>query len=180
MRLYLIRHPRPLVGAGICYGSTDLAVDGHEVERVSGALRQTLPANAALYSSPLQRCATLARRLGYQDCQLDPRLQEIDFGAWEMRAWDDIPRAEIDAWAADPVHYHPGGGDSVLHMTARVAHFLTDLVERGSANAVVVCHAGTIRLLTALQGGAAVAQAAHQAATTPHNIGYGATITLEF
>jgi alpha-ribazole phosphatase len=43
---------------------------------------------------------------------------------------------------------------------------------------LVVCHAGTIRLLTALHGGAPLEQAALQAAQTPHRIGYGQLVVL--
>ena len=45
--------------------------------------------------------------------RFDARLAELDFGHWEMQSWDGIPRAEVDAWAADVAHYRPGGGESV-------------------------------------------------------------------
>ena len=117
-------------------------------------------------------------RLSRAAPRIDPRLVEMDFGSWEMRRWDDIARAEIDAWAADLVHYRPGGGDSVLRMAQRVAGFYADL-QRQQADAIVVCHAGTIRLLAACHAGLAPADAALQAARTPHAIAYGAALTLE-
>ena len=46
--------------------------------------------------------------------RLDARLVELDFGSWEMHHWDTIPRAQIDAWAADVALYRPGDGESVL------------------------------------------------------------------
>ena len=177
MRLILLRHPKPQVAAGVCYGSTDLAIAPGELERVLAELSD-LPNQATVYSSPLRRCAELARRLPCAAPRFDPRLVEMDFGDWEMRRWDDIARAEIDAWAADLVHYRPGGGDSVLHMAQRVAGFYADL-QRQQADAIVVCHAGTIRLLAACHAGLAPADAALQAARTPHAIGYGAALTLE-
>ena len=180
MRVFLVRHPRPSVAAGICYGSTDVAVDEHELARVAAAVRQTAPAAGALFSSPLARCAALARRLEQAPCQLDPRLAELHFGAWEMCAWDDIPRADIDAWAADPVHYRPGGGESVLQMAARVQAFRIDLMRQACCAAVLVCHAGTIRLMTALHHGSSLEASAHQAAATPHKIGYGDIVALDF
>ena len=153
MRLILVRHPQPLVAAGVCYGSTDLDIAPGQLEHTLAALAPQLPANVPLYSSPLRRCAGLAARLSAAPIY-DARLLEMDFGDWEMRPWDDIPRADIDAWAADMVHYQPGGGDSVLRMAARIADFYADLQRQlgedgmdGSGQAVVICHAGAMRLL---------------------------------
>jgi alpha-ribazole phosphatase len=182
MKLILVRHPQPEVAAGICYGSTDLAVSAQQREAVLHALLATLPATDALYSSPLRRCADLATQLHAQrpECtlSLDPRLVEMDFGAWEMRAWDDIPRRQIDDWAADLIHYRPGGGETVLAMTTRVADFYS-AIQRQRRDAVVICHAGTIRLMAALHAGLPPAEAALQAALTPLSIAYGTSLILE-
>lgn len=149
MRLYLVRHPPPLVAPGICYGSTDLAVAPQETGDAAARLRPLLPAGAAVLSSPLRRCATLAAALNGDAVDYDGRLAEMHFGTWEMRSWDRIARAEIDAWCADPLGYRPGGGESVLEMALRVTAFRTELAARGLAHAVVICHAGTIRMLQA-------------------------------
>jgi alpha-ribazole phosphatase len=185
MKLILVRHPQPEVAAGICYGSTDLAVSPQQREAVLHALHAllaTLPATVALYSSPLRRCADLASQLHAQrpECTLafDPRLVEMDFGAWEMRAWDDIPRQQIDDWAADLINYRPGGGENVLTMTARVADFY-GTIQRQRHDAVVICHAGTIRLMAALHDGLPPPEAALQAARAPLSIAYGASLILE-
>lgn len=178
MRLILVRHPQPLVASGLCYGSTDLAVAPEEMTNAVTALSASLPTGLPLFSSPLRRCAQLARRLPGISLDFDARLAEIDFGAWEMRAWDAIARDEIDAWAADLVHYHPGGGESVLQMATRIAAFYAELRLRHRA-AIVVCHAGTMRLLAACHAGLVPAEMALQAAATPHRIGYGATLILD-
>lgn len=178
MQLILVRHPQPQVAAGTCYGSTDLAVDAEELARVRDRLVAQLPPGAPLFSSPLLRCADLARSLPTASLTLDARLVELDFGAWEMRAWDDIARAEVDAWAADVVHYRPGGGENLLAAARRVAAFYAHLRDLALPCAVVICHAGTIRLLLARQRGLPPVEMARQAAATPHQIGYGEVITL--
>ncbi len=178
MRLILVRHPRPLVAAGLCYGSTDLAVAPDELARAHAALTATLPSDLPVFSSPLERCAGLARRLAGAAARFDPRLVEMDFGRWEMRAWDDIPRAEVDDWAADLAGYRPGGGETVLEVAARVSAFHADLERAGTASAIVLCHAGTMRLLAACHAGMAPPDMARHAAATPHAIAYGASITL--
>lgn len=178
MRITLIRHPQPLVAAGVCYGGTDLQVGQEQIDRVLAALAGALPADASLYSSPLRRCAELAKRLATIPPKYDARLAEMHFGAWEMQRWDDLPRAEIDAWAAAPAHYHPGGGESVLQMATRVASFYASLRADSPTDAIVVCHAGTIRLLMACHAGLAPAGMALRAASTPHSIAYGERIVL--
>jgi alpha-ribazole phosphatase len=171
MKLILVRHPQPLVAPGVCYGSTDLAIAPGQLEHALAALQ--LPAGLPIYSSPLRRCADLAARLG-DNIIYDARLAEMHFGDWEMQPWDAIPRAAIDAWAADMVHYRPGGGESVLQMAERIAAFYDEL----NTDAIIICHAGSMRLLTARHAGLAPAEMALQAAQTGHQIPYGSTLTL--
>lgn len=183
MRLYLVRHPKPLIAPGICYGQTDVAVSAQERVLVSPALIAALPKNVAVYSSPLARCRELAfdlaAALDSGQPILDPRVEEMDFGAWEMRAWDEIPRLEIDAWAGDLTGYRPGNGENVLEVTRRVRAFHDELLRSGRDCAIVICHAGTIRLLLACQRYLTAADTALHAARTPHQIAYGAVMLLD-
>lgn len=184
MRLILIRHPAPQVTDGTCYGRSDVAVAPHEMSRVRASLLATLPAGVPLYASPLRRCADLATLLA-QDLpatalHLDTRLAEMDFGTWEMRPWHAIARAEIDAWAADVAYYRPGGGENVVAMAARVDAFLGELLREQHETAVIICHAGTIRLLSALQTGLSLEDTALLAARSAHKIAYGAALSLDF
>ncbi len=178
MRLILVRHPQPRVAPGICYGSTDLAVAGQATARVLATLSATLPTDAPIFSSPLRRCAELAGKLAGTSLTFDARLVEMNFGRWEMCRWDAIARAEIDAWANDVATYHPGGGESVLRMAERVAAFYRDIGQLQHDCAIVVCHAGTIRLLAACHAGLSPADMALHAASTPHQIGYGEALIL--
>jgi len=179
MRIYLVRHPRPEVPAGHCYGRSDLAANEADVARVLAALASRgLPGAMPVYASPLARSAVLAQRLSPAPA-FDARLAEMDFGAWEMRSWDDIPRSEIDAWSADLLHYRPGGGESVMDVAARVAGFDADIRREGHAQALVICHAGTMRLMHSLHLGGTLVDAALRAAQAPHRIGYGEVMMLE-
>ena len=184
MKLILVRHPAPEVASGICYGSSDVAVAPHILAAARAGLRASLPANIPLYTSPLSRCTALASTLAHdlQASQFthDARLMEMDFGDWELRAWQDIERGEIDAWAMDLAHYRPGGGENVLAMASRIASFLDELLREQHAAVIIICHAGTIRLLSALQAGLPLAQTALLAASSAHKIAYGAVVTLDF
>jgi len=180
VKLHLVRHPQPAVAPGLCYGATDVDVVQEELDRVHAMLNGSrLPACLPVHTSPLKRCVRLARRLAGENLRMDARLAEMDFGAWEMRAWSVIPRQEVDAWAADLLHYRPGGAESVLDVARRVAGFVDALRKDAVDEALVICHAGTIRLLSSMRPGRTLEQAALEAAATPHRIGYGDILTLE-
>ena len=179
VRLYLIRHPAPLVAPGTCYGRSDVAAAALAPAALA-QLRASLPHDAPLYSSPLRRCAEFARALDLGVPILDARLAELDFGDWEMRRWDDIARADIDAWAADIAFHRPGGGECVADMARRVTAFCDALAQEPHNAAIVVCHAGTMRLMAACAQGLSPASMARAAAANAHAIAYGALLTLDF
>jgi alpha-ribazole phosphatase len=131
MRLFLIRHPPPAVAPGICYGATDLPL-AEDPARYAAALRPLLPPAAPLFSSPLQRCRRLAEAL-HPAPIVDERLRELDFGDWEMQPWESLERSLLDAWAQDPLHFRPPGGEAVAALRARVADFLAELARRGGS-----------------------------------------------
>ena len=143
MILHLIRHPKPVIEPGICYGRLDIAAENDAA--AIAHLRATLPPELPLWSSPLQRCRHLAEALHRQP-GFDERLVEMNFGDWEGRPWDSIPRAEIDAWAADVAGYAPPGGESPLLLQQRALNFVAGIAVPA---AVIVTHAGVIRTLLA-------------------------------
>ncbi|RQO35925.1 phosphoglycerate mutase [Herminiimonas sp. KBW02] len=183
MHLYLVRHPRPIVAANTCYGSTDLAVAAEELASAHASLLPVLPKNAKVFSSPLRRCMdlseSLAQTLGCAKPTYDERLAEMHFGDWEMRTWDDIPRTAIDAWSQDMVDYQPGGGESVMQVAHRVRAFRDELTELQVDHAIVICHAGIIRLLAACEHGLSVPEMALYAAQKPHKIRYGELLVVD-
>lgn len=146
MRLFLIRHPPPQVAAGVCYGSTDLPL-AEDAAACAARVRPLLPAAAPVFASPLQRCRRLAEAL-HAAPRYDARLRELDFGRWEMRAWRDVARAEVDAWAADPLGYDAHGGESVAALHRRVVACVREIAAR-HAEAVLVTHAGPMKAIAA-------------------------------
>jgi alpha-ribazole phosphatase len=184
MRLFLIRHCKPLVAPGVCYGGgSDPPVVPEAQARLASQLAKKLPKGTPIFSSPLQRCAglaySLASLLRSGPVVFDSRLAEMHFGTWEMQSWDAIPLVNVDAWANDLVSYRPGGGESVMQVAERVHAFYESMRRRRDDNTIVVCHAGTIRLLLQCQRKLAIAAIAQLAAQTPHEIGYGEFIVLD-
>lgn len=154
MRIHLVRHPKPAVAAGICYGQTDLGL-AESAAAAALRLRGVLPPNGRVISSPLQRCRALAEALS-TSVETDQRLLEINFGDWEGLAWDAIPRHQLDAWAAAPFDHVPPGGESAAVMAARVIAFAADLVataakpaDRAATEWILVAHQGPLRVLLA-------------------------------
>jgi alpha-ribazole phosphatase len=144
--LILIRHTRPEVADGIGYGSTDLpAAPGFEAQVAHHIARFTTADR--IVSSPLRRCLPLAEflaeRLG-APLTLDTRWREMDFGAWEGRAWETIARSDLDAWAADLLQARPHGGESVAMLSARTGEAISACRATGGRT-LVVTHAGPMR-----------------------------------
>lgn len=183
MRLHLVRHPKTPLAADICYGSSDILVEPEALLAAAARLGATLPRRVPIIASPLRRCAdfadVLAPLLEAPAVTHDQRLKEMDFGAWEMRSWNDIPRREIDAWVADLANHRPGGAESVLEAATRIYDWRQDLQRRDDYELIVVCHAGTIRLLLAAQSGLSLSEAAIKAAEAPHAISYGEVVVLD-
>jgi alpha-ribazole phosphatase len=142
VQVFLIRHPRPQVAAGVCYGQTDLPAI--EVTQTAALLLAQLPADLPVISSPLQRCRVLAEAL-HPAPRLLAGLMEMHFGEWEGKRWDDIGAAALDAWAADLLHHAPPGGESAAMLQARSVACLNTLAAEGLSACAVVTHAGVMR-----------------------------------
>ena len=145
MDLVLIRHPKTVVPNGVCYGSTDVEPDPQRLASDAARIAPMLPADARIICSPQKRAAQLAARFGA--AQTDARLVEMDFGAWEMRRWDELPRAEIDAWADDMLGYHPPEGEALGSVAARVIEWWEQ--QPKDRTIVAVAHGGPWRVLAA-------------------------------
>lgn len=146
MPLILLRHTRPAVAPGLCYGRSEIDL-ADDFEPALAAILRDLPPLAQVTTSPLGRCRRLAERIAAArglPLAEDPRLAEIDFGAWEGRPWRDLPRPELDAWAADFHHARPHGGETIAELAVRVAAALAELDADGPA-VLWVSHAGVAR-----------------------------------
>ena len=69
--------------------------------------------------------------------------------------------------------------DSVAAMALRVHGFYADLMQAPHPGCVVVCHAGTMRLMHSLHLGGTLVDDALRAAQAPHRIDYGEVMMLE-
>jgi alpha-ribazole phosphatase len=141
------RHPKPRGVEGLCVGQLDVTVDRRKSKRLAHRIRawsRRRGAPCVVLTSPSSRGADVGRwlsRWGWQH-EIDERLLELDFGAWQGRAWPAIGREQIDAWCGNFAEYRPGGGESTAALLDRCRSFLA---EARSARAVcIVGHAGWI------------------------------------
>jgi alpha-ribazole phosphatase len=156
LALHLIRHTRPKIPDGFCYGSLDLDVDdtfSTEAEVVRLNLRSSY---SGIFVSPLSRCVKLADYLDLS-YEVDERLREMSFGLWEGIPWSDIDQAEIDSWADDIAGYQVPGGERFQDVIERVNAFLSGLPE---GEHLLITHAGVIKACWILHGGMSVDSAA--------------------
>lgn len=152
MEIYLIRHTRPAVEKGICYGQSDLDVVDSFAEEAE-QIREVLPGKiSSVYSSPLQRCRKLAEHLFGEPILYHDDLKELHCGRWEMMHWDDIPQAELQPWMDDFVTVRVPGGESYEDLYARtLARYKA--IAGDTLPAAIVAHGGVIRsILSYLTG----------------------------
>jgi alpha-ribazole phosphatase len=172
--LYLIRHTKPDIAPGICYGQLDIDVAASFEEEANHVLR-CLPPLELVVASPLLRAHRLGEFLAQaqgRPLRSDARLMEKHFGAWEGKPWDDIPRHEIDAWAANVMDYAPPGGESAQQLMRRVQECMDDLAQLPQQHIALVAHGGSIRALLALIADMPLTETLNWA------MGYGAVICV--
>jgi alpha-ribazole phosphatase len=150
VKLWLLRHAQVLVDAGTCYGSTNVDCDPEATDTAAKSFAPNPSLGSTLWTSPSIRACKLAQALSslrpdLQGPSTDNRLQEMDFGQWEMQPWESIPRVAIDEWADEFPHHRFGGKECVQDVLDRVADALSNACLLGVPEMVWVTHAGVIR-----------------------------------
>jgi alpha-ribazole phosphatase len=166
LEIYFVRHTSVGVSKAVCYGKSDVELSENFVyEKAtvwdklyqSGAFSQA--ESPHFYSSPLQRCHLLAQHIQSQHkadlpIALDARIQEMDFGDWEMQKWDNLPIDSFQAWMNAFVNTPVPNGENFMALYNRTTDFLHHLVEKhDKSNSLqtktifVFAHAGSIRTM---------------------------------
>jgi broad specificity phosphatase PhoE len=160
-RLLLIRHGQSVWNVERRWqGHSDVPLSPEGV-RQAEALAERLAHErlAALYASDLERALVTARIVGAPhgiEPVADPRLRELDIGAWggltrpEIAGrWPDV----LPAFDAGDVHARPEGGETRAELEARVRSALDDLAGRHrGATLAVVAHGGVMAAATGEYG----------------------------
>jgi len=155
-RLVLIRHTEVEASmSGRIYGRLDPALSPTGREHAEVLAAWLRPARIdAVHSSPSKRAqetaAPLARDRGL-DVTLHPRLQDVDFGEWEGRSFEELERDEPDlyrSWMSEPTQTRFPGGEDFSEVKARVLAALGEIRSDASA-AALVAHGGVNRIILA-------------------------------
>jgi alpha-ribazole phosphatase len=153
MIVVLVRHLAVHVQPGACYGRMDVPLRPDALEYVPSLAAEICAYGIArVWTSPAARCRVLADAivaLAGTSPVIDPRLQELHFGAWEGVPWDLVPRSELDRWAATPLSFAPPGGESGQQFLDRMYEFHQAICAAGE-DCVVVSHGGPLKVQTAL------------------------------
>ncbi|WP_018412036.1 histidine phosphatase family protein [Methyloversatilis thermotolerans] len=142
--LYLVRHPKPEVDPGLCYGAVDLPVADDPV-REARRLAPLLPARCRVVASALSRARLLAEALS-PDPFIDERLRELDFGDWELKPFSDIPADGFAVWGSTLIDFQAPGGERYSDMADRVWQAF-EHHRQGVQALVMVAHNGPMRAL---------------------------------
>jgi alpha-ribazole phosphatase len=87
--------------------------------------------------------------------EVDPRLAEISFGAWEGRPYAEIEAndgARFTAWMNDWERAAPPGGECVAELVSRLWEWQRACAT-SKRSGIAITHAGPIRALRALLRG---------------------------
>ncbi|WP_299222342.1 alpha-ribazole phosphatase [uncultured Aquimarina sp.] len=147
MEIYLVRHTTPNIEKGICYGQSDLGITNtFESEVVEIHNQIPIQKVSKIYCSPLQRCKILAETFDIPTT-FDNRLKELDFGDWELKAWNDISPSALNPWMEDFVNVQVPNGESYVMLQERMVAFYNSLNHSAEESIIIVAHAGPIRAL---------------------------------
>ena len=134
LNLLLTRHgmttagPKAILGGRLDVGLTD------EGRAQAGALASRLAGVRIdrVISSPMIRALETARVIAAgRTVEIDERLRELDYGAWEGLDGDQVDEHDPELrgeWERDPANTRPPGGESGVEGAIRVRAFLTDLL----------------------------------------------------
>ncbi|AZQ64132.1 alpha-ribazole phosphatase [Flammeovirga pectinis] len=145
MEIYIARHTKVAIKKGICYGQSNVELASTFKKDITTVLTK-LPTDVDIvFSSPLRRCTLLAEKLSTQ-YSTDNRLLECNFGDWELIAWNDIPRNQLDKWGNDFINQKPPNGEALKDINERVISFIEELIKYDVDKVVIITHATVLRI----------------------------------
>ncbi len=151
---YLLRHGQ-VEGEAALNGRTNRTVPAAVQEQISAALDRRNIAFEHIISSPLSRCADLARLLKKQQPQIKlsiaEQLQEISFGTLDGQAFDSIKDKWplLDAFWQNPAENTLPEAESLSDFRQRVVSAWSEITAADHSHTLIITHGGVIRMILA-------------------------------
>ena len=155
--LVAIRHaPTEWNQAKRLQGRTDVVLSAAGIAAAQGWCAAPDWVTYRVLASPLKRAQETARLLfPEREIALDPRLMEMDFGAWEGKSLAELraaPGAEAEAREQLGLDFSAPGGETPRQVQARLQPLLNEIAAAGVPT-VVVTHKAVLRALLSLATG---------------------------
>ena len=157
-RWWWVRHAPVTTNKGRIYGQQDVAADCSD-ESAFAALAQSLPKDAVLATSDLQRtqqtaAAIVEAGLELPEAIVEPAFREQCFGAWQGMRYDEFDKLRDKLshrhWLS-PAFERPPDGESFADVIARVVPAVIRITAAHAGRDIVaIGHGGTVRAAVAL------------------------------
>lgn len=155
--LYLVRHGETAWHAEGRYPGQANPVLNDEGEAQAYRLAEAFDELSidAVYTSDLARAWDTAKRIvnGKMLILPDSRWRDLSYGEWEGRRFEEVAVSDgerFQAWANDPIHVSPPGGESLMALAQRVTAAAEDICRQHTdGNVLIVTHGSPIRCLVA-------------------------------
>ncbi|MBD2810279.1 adenosylcobalamin/alpha-ribazole phosphatase [Xenorhabdus sp. Vera] len=159
MRFFLVRHGQTQANIDSVFcGKTDLSLTQtgiNQAQQIADSLKNIT--FQSIHCSEMKRAIQTAQIISPSSIPYLPkinsdyRLNELDFGAWELCHHADIAKDDPLAWShwlADWQNGCPTGGESFKHFSERVEEY-TEVLRSSIAteNHLIVAHQGVLGLL---------------------------------
>jgi alpha-ribazole phosphatase/probable phosphoglycerate mutase len=148
----LMRHGEP-VGGTRYRGQIDDPLSDTGWRQMRAAVGRDRPWDL-IVSSPLSRCLAFAEDLSQSSglpLEIDDRLKEIGFGEWQGKTREEITEYDpgvLQRFYRDPTTYRPDGAEGLAEFRSRIVAAVNDILNRHAGKHIlVICHAGTIRMV---------------------------------
>lgn len=149
--IHLLRHGETEGGARY-RGSSDDALSQRGWEQMWAAVGEV--GWDRIIASPLARCAAFAQALAARrgiPLEIDERLREMHFGAWEGRTAAELMAEDADALARfwqNPGAYPPPDAEPLRDFQARVLHAWREIIrDHAGQRVLLVSHGGPMRVV---------------------------------
>jgi broad specificity phosphatase PhoE len=146
-KILLVRHGHVEGINPECFrGRADLPLTGRGLAEAQAVARRIAAAwrPIKVYTSPMKRCIetghAIAKACGVESEAID-ELNDIDYGAWQLRSYEEIEDTNPElfaAWFATPHLVRFPNGESLQDMVARTADALRLVLDRHVEDTVVL------------------------------------------